>query len=328
MLKRIMKRTIIVLACVAALCRASGAGAQSDQSSTGLFGYDDKAPIDLKVNSVESKDGIALQDVSYNSPKGGRVTSYLIVPAGRGPFPAVIFMHWGQGNKTAFLAEALLYARAGAVSLLIDAPFERPEQWYKPLGVDINNPENDRAVYIQSVIDLRRAIDLLASHKEVDAKRIGYVGLSFGGHVGGVLAAVDKRVKTYILMGGPASATDMLRTEEFAGLVQFRKSLPKEKFEAYLKQLEPLDAINFIGKAAPSSVFFQFANRDKFISRRQAERYVAATSTRKQVEWYDVGHEFNDIESLRDRGEWLQKEIGIRPVREILLRGLTSKGEK
>ena len=298
------------------------------EDPSALFSYDAKAPLDIQETAVENKGGVALHSITYASPKAGRVTAYLVVPAGRGPFPAIIFMHWGQGNRSAFLAEALLYGRAGAISLLIDAPFERPEPWYRALGFDINNPDNDRAVYIQSILDLRRAIDLLAARPDVDGKRIGYIGLSFGGHIGGVLASVDRRIKTYILMGGPASATEMLRKEDFAGLVQFRKSAPKEKFEAYLQRLAPLDAVHYIGRAAPSSVLFQFARQDKFISERQASRYVEAASSPKEVKWYDVGHEFNDLDSLVDRADWLHKEIGISPVRAILLEKLNPKDRR
>ena len=290
-----------------------------------LFSYDPKAPLDIQESAVENRGAVKLHSISYASPKAGRVTAYLVVPVAKGPFPAVIFMHWGQGNRTAFLAEALLYGRAGAVSLLIDAPFERPEPWYRRLGYDINNPENDSAVYIQSIVDLRRGIDLLLARSDVDRERIGYIGLSFGGHIGGVLASVDKRIKTYILMGGPASATDMLRTEDFPGLVQFRKTVPKEKFESYLRQLAPLDAIHYIGQAAPSSILFQFARQDKFISEQQASRYAGAASSPMEVKWYDVGHEFNDFDSLVDRADWMHKQIGINPVRPILLEKLNAK---
>lgn len=59
--------------------------------------------------------------------KGGRVPAYLVVPEGKGQFAAVEFVHWGQGDRTEFLNEAFLYAKGGAISLLIDAPFNRPD---------------------------------------------------------------------------------------------------------------------------------------------------------------------------------------------------------
>ena len=94
------------------------------------------------------------------------------------------------------------------------------------------------------------------------------------------------------------------------------------------RRLAPLDAVHYIGRAAPSSVLFQFARQDKFISERQASRYVEAASSPKEVKWYDVGHEFNDLDSLVDRADWLHKEIGISPVRAILLEKLNPKGRR
>ena len=66
-----------------------------------------------------------MYDLTYASPKGGRVTAYLVAPAGKGPFAGLVFGHWGPGNRTEFLPEATLYARAGAASLLVDYPWVR-----------------------------------------------------------------------------------------------------------------------------------------------------------------------------------------------------------
>lgn len=51
---------------------------------------------------------------------------YLVVPSGRGPFAAILYMHWGQGNKDEFLSEAVEMAYHGAISIMIDAPRWRP----------------------------------------------------------------------------------------------------------------------------------------------------------------------------------------------------------
>ena len=60
-----------------------------------------------------------------------RVPAYLVVPAGRGPFAAILFGHWMMKgspfcNRREFLDEAVVLAHSGAISLLIDAPLVRP----------------------------------------------------------------------------------------------------------------------------------------------------------------------------------------------------------
>ena len=57
------------------------------------FDYDRNAPLDGKEVGVEQRGNVAVHDISYASPKGGRVPAYLVVPNGKGPFAAVIWGH-------------------------------------------------------------------------------------------------------------------------------------------------------------------------------------------------------------------------------------------
>jgi hypothetical protein len=94
-----------------------------------IFDYDNEAPLDLQEKSVEQRNGVQLHDVSFASPKGGRVSAYLVVPPGKGPFAGIVFLHSGQWDRHEFLSEAFLLASAGAVSVLIDAPPMRPKEF-------------------------------------------------------------------------------------------------------------------------------------------------------------------------------------------------------
>ncbi len=156
-----------LLPIVISLASASATSAGPDVH---LFDYDAKPPLNFQDNGATAVDGIGVHDITYASPKGG------IVPSGEGPFPGIIFVHWGQGNRTKFLSEALLLARVGAESLLIDGVFNRPGS----LNDDFNHPEKEKQGYIQLVTDVRRGVDLLQSRSEIDSKRIAYVGHSYG----------------------------------------------------------------------------------------------------------------------------------------------------
>src|SRR5918911_698200 len=198
-----------------------------------MFDYNQKAPLDVQENKVEDKGGVEVHDITYASPKGGRVTAYLVVPAGKGPFAGLVFMHWGFGYRSSFLAEALLMARTGAVSLLIDAPYNRPPQWRHDF--DASKPEVNRDVYVQTVVDLRRGVDLLTSRADVDASRLGFVGLSLGAHMGGILSGVEKRIKALVLMGGLPTLTERLRQNNAGG-----------KFNHDIEVLSPIDPIHYV----------------------------------------------------------------------------------
>src|SRR6266576_5867670 len=73
-----------------------------------LFDYDQNAPLDIKEVGVLNRDGVQIHDITYASPKSGRVTAYLVVPVGRGRFAGIVFGHWAYGTRTEFLPEAIL----------------------------------------------------------------------------------------------------------------------------------------------------------------------------------------------------------------------------
>jgi dienelactone hydrolase len=302
MLRFALLLALISFSTVAAISQTPSGAPKADP-----FAYDAKLPLDYRDAGVETLPGAAVHDISYASPKGGRVPAYLVVPAGRGPFAAIEFVHWGQGDRSEFLSEALLYAKGGAVSLLIDAPYNRPDYPQGPSFID--NPQAERDLYVQLVTDARRGLDLLLSRPDVDPKRIGYVGHSLGATWGGALAGSDRRVRAYVLMGGLPRITDFSGDDAIARMVRGRYTA--QQIGKYAEAVGPLNPENFVGRAAPARLFFQFARWDRYISRASAERYERAASQPKTARTYDTSHEFNDLRSWCDRTEWLRKELRL-----------------
>jgi len=95
------------------------------------FEYDQQAPLALEVVAERVQDGAIVRDITYASPRGGKVPAYLILPAERTPRAGLIFGHWGEGNRVEFVDEALVLARLGFVSLCLDSPHRRAVE-YEP----------------------------------------------------------------------------------------------------------------------------------------------------------------------------------------------------
>lgn len=315
-----MKRVFWLLLLAAACCEAVCAQNQSINELRRIFDYDQKAALDVREVGVINRNGVSIHDITYASPKSGRITAYLVVPAERRRFAGIVFGHWGYGTRTEFLPEAMLYARAGVVSLLVDDLNVRPAPWRR--SAPGTEPEAVRNNFIQSVVDLRRGIDLLQARSDVDPNRIAYVGHSSGAHWGAILSAVDRRLKTVVLMAGVPTETTILMESNDPDYVDFRQSTPKEQLDTYFKTVSPLDAINFVPHAAPMPLLFQFARFEQYFNEAAMQRYAHAASEPKLVLWYDTGHGLNDIQPLLDRAKWLQRHIGIEPVGPILRRSL------
>ena len=130
-----------------------------------------------------------VSEVFIPSPTAGKIPAYFVEPGGSGPFPAVLYLHPAVKNKEHFLEDARKLAKLGIASLLIDAPMARPEPW-RQVG-SLAEPELERELYVQTVVDLRRAIDFLMAQKNIDASRMAFVGQNYGAALGAVLAGTD-----------------------------------------------------------------------------------------------------------------------------------------
>jgi hypothetical protein len=91
-----------------------------------------------------------------------------------------------------------------------------------------------------------------------------------------------------------------------------------EEFEAMLASEAPYDACLYIGQAAPSQLFFQFARLDDFVSVSDAEHYFQLASFPKQITWYDDCHHELSQQARLDRVTWLCEQLGLaQPQPEI-----------
>ena len=198
-----MHRLLGVFGLIAVLLFSTVTSLAQDAELLRHFDYDQKAPLGIKEIGIQHREHATVYDITYDSPKGGVVPAYLVVPKGRGPFAAVIWGHWYWGNSSMrnrrqFLDEAIVLAQAGVVSLLTDGPVARPGR------VELKDPLDERrpAEFFQQVMDMRRGVDLLLARGNVDRKRIAFVGHSYNAGIGALLSGVDRRFKAFVLMAG------------------------------------------------------------------------------------------------------------------------------
>ena len=256
-----------------------------------LFDYDQTAPLDIQETKVTNSGGNQVHEISYASPKGGRVMALLVTPPGKGPFAGILFLQASVDARYAFLDEANQLAKMGVVSLLFDNPFQ-------PTG-----QAADRDQIIQIVVNLRRGIDLLTARADVDPHRLGFVGDIDGAGMGAVLAGVDKRIADYVFISG--SGQDSTHLKDFI-------LMASDKMAQYVGSMAQLDSDHFIGHAAPTTLLFQNGSSDRVFSKQDVLDFQQAASDPKVVKWYDAGANLS-AEADRDRLDWLQKQLSLKP---------------
>ena len=295
------------------------------------FDYDRNALLNIREEKTETRDGATVIQLSYDSPRGGRVPATLVLPPGKGPFPAILFGHWMMQrslfrNRTEFLEEALLFARSGAASLLTDAPLVRPGFTAEREGLkgEIQNAEASR----QQVIDFRRGVDLLLTRSEIDPKRLAFVGHSYNAHTGGILAAVEKRIGSFVLMAGVFADEEYIFSSKAIDVVQFREKNGVQALRDFFREYAFDDPVHFIGQGAPAAVFLQFGEDDSGIPKEMARGYYDRFAEPKKIAFYKAGHALNR-EAREERVEWLAERLTIAPPnREAIERvsGLPEEG--
>ena len=280
------------------------------------FDYDRNALLNIREEKKEERDGATVIELSYDSPRGGRVPATLVLPPGKGPFAGILFGHWMMprspvANRKEFLEEALLLSRSGAVSLLTDAPMVRPG--FLPekdeLKAEVQNAEASR----QQVIDFRRGVDLLIARGDVDPARIAYVGHSYNAHTGGILAGVEKRIGSFVLMAGVFADEQFVFDSETPALVQFRKRVGEEALRDFFREHAFDDPVYFIGHSAPAAVLLQFGRDDTPIPEALARGYYERFEEPKKIEFYKAGHALS-AGARRDRVQWLAERLKLSRV--------------
>jgi len=255
-----------------------------------LFDYDRTHPLDMVVEAEEVRDGITIQSVKYYGAdhpayqRPLRVTAYLVLPPGDGPFPAILYLHAGMMTKDQYLDEAIFLAKQNVVCLLIDGPLSST----RSARLDPFDWQKVREYYIRTVVDVRRGFDLLESLPQVNPDELAYVGHSYGATWAGVIAGVETRIKAYVIMAGYAQVS-----------------------ENDTPQVPELDAIRYIGHAAPAAYLFQFAEHDAFIDEDEAWLYFNTANEPKTILWYDTDHFGLQFAGQADRLTWLSEQLGF-----------------
>jgi pimeloyl-ACP methyl ester carboxylesterase len=268
-----------------------------------LFEYDREAQLEVKEVGTEDRDQATVVDLSFASPAGGRVPAYLVLPTGEGPHPAVVALE-NTGDRSTFVDEAVELAGVGVVSLSITAPRQRPDA---PRPTEIFDGELNRRTGIQLVVDLRRSIDLLCSHAEVDDKRIAYVGNGMGASFGAILAGVEPRLSGYVMISGHPSTTYTFRHGEYRLYVGFRTLLTPERQARYLERILPLDAIHYLHRTTPAPILIQYSRDDKYTPEAFALAFFKLAGEPKRIEWPDTW------ESAREsHRRWLGELLGFK----------------
>jgi len=148
------------------------------------------SPITLRREAVSPREpAIHFSSARDSMPLGGK----LVLPAGKGPFPAAIFVTGSDpDHREAWQLEARTLAGSGIASLL-----------YDKRGVGESAGANhDLASWDDLAGDVEGAVAYLRSRPDIDPKRIGLIGQSQGTWIIAKVAAADPGIAFLVSISG------------------------------------------------------------------------------------------------------------------------------
>jgi len=151
-----------------------------------------------------------------------------------------------------------------------------------------------------------RTVDYLASRPEVDAKRLGCVGLSVGGYRSFMLAALEPRIKAAVAVGWMTSLASQIREQVIHSIGLTFHVIGLYRY---------LDLPDLSAAIAPRALLVINGSQDRLfnlagvraafdkIGRCYAK---AGVPDRQRCRLYDAPHEFN-LQMQAEAWEWLEK---------------------
>ncbi len=258
-----------------------------------MFAYDKTEPFDLREipNLEQTMDGVTFRCSSFQSG-GETAAAYLALPEGEGPFPVVVY---APGRNTMAMDQsgyAVVLAKKGYAGLLIEEPTVNFTSFDAP---------TDIAAYILCATQERRALDLLETMPEIDAKRIGFFGWSNGAFLGTLLAGLEDRIKAYVFLGTGGTTTYSPEEKESMGVPT------GAKFARWAAQVSVIDNFAYVGHNKGAKMLF-INGKDDYGPMHDAKALLAVAP--KGARWHVcVGGHGNTDAADKFWQAWMLKNL-------------------
>lgn len=235
------------------------------------YDYNAKTPLQVQEKPKADPDAYVAH-LTLKGANGETVPGGFMRPKKPGVYPCVLLLHgWTSDKETMLNGFGKPLVKAGYAVLALDAP-RHGERKIPNHNLELLNDfplamrEGNR--------DYRRALDYLATRKDINKKRIGLLGYSMGSMMGAILSSVDKRIQACALcVGGDVT-------------LPYAQNMPPEARSAVYSIAPSL----FASHIAPCPLYMINGKQDTTVNAQATKLLFDAAKKPKEIVWVNAGH--------------------------------------
>lgn len=252
----------------------------------------DKKPLQSKIEQTIDGESWKVEKVSFDAGYNNeRMEAWIYLPKNFSPPYQVILFFPGSGDihSTKFDPD-----RTGRIDFIMKSGRALVYPIYKGTHErhdDLKSDLQEETVFYKDHVimwrkDIGRTIDYLETRTDIKADKIGFLGWSWGGFMGGIIPAVEKRIKAVVLnVGG----------------MEMNKALPEVDQLNYLPRVtQPILMLN--GK---HDMFFPLET-----SQKPMFDLLGTSKQDKKIIIYESGHLVPRTEFVKETLFWFDQYLG------------------
>ena len=274
------------------LTKEKPVSAQIFQVFRGLYSYD-KAPLNAVVETLPAGgEDWKAEKITYDAGYGKeRAIAYLFLPTKAKPPLQTVLVFPGANAlqlrtfslDTVPALDAILKSGRAVLYPVYKSTFERGDGLESDVADDSSRWRDHVIMWVK---DASRAIDYAETRPGLDHDKIAYYGWSWGAAMGGIVPAVEPRIKLCVIVGG--------------GL-DFNRSRPE------------VDIINFVPRVKQPFLMLNGRydlNYPVNSTQEPFYRLLGSRSDQKKLLLYEYGHTAPSNEIIKESLNWLDHYFG------------------
>ncbi len=254
----------------------------------------DKTPLNAKTESTMDNELWTAEKITFDAGYNNeRMQAWLYLPKGfRPPYQTVLFY---PGSNDIYTKVYDPLSVNGRIDFILKSGRAIMRPIYKGTCErhdELKSDLQDATVFYKDHVimwrkDIGRSIDYLETRKDIQADKLAYLGWSWGGFMGGIFPAVEKRFKVIILnVGG----------------MEMNKSLPE------------VDQLNYLPRVT-QPVLMLNGKHDLFFPVQTAQipmyNFLGTPKEDKKRIVYDAGHLVPRTDFVKETLQWYDKYLGM-----------------